>query len=436
MSAGGNPESDERVDAIAVGLGEGGDPAPSRPELVSSRVLAALREAGTRHVYADTADVEELRETIEAGPGRILAEVDGNTANQPLVHKVVERYLDRGDPRGWARELAEADPALEPEIRLALLYAIVCGRVGNDVVRAFAAGRPWEVSLQIHMGLRFRPDAARRVGRLLRRMVPSAIVKVPFAPDAPDCFLVARDLEREGIPVNFTSTFSARQAVAAAILADVARTNIFMGRLTQGMEAELLGEHVVLEAQRALRRLRDEAGTRTELIVASMREWQTFARVAGCDVFTAPCGVLADFLAQDEVGPPQLGSQLETSYEDRLGISGHVSTRLGSERIERLWRVEPELVEFLREYGATPEYAELRHGDALFKRLDEAGFADLFHAPDAAEAEELERGKLPDLEGALVERLPLDTHYSLLANADFDRHQAEIDRRIGEALEG
>jgi len=436
MSTGSSSGSEQRVDVVAVSHGGAGGTEPARPELVSSPKLAALRGAGTRHIYADTADVEELREAIEVGPGRILAEVDGNTANQPLVHKVVDRYLAKGDPRSWSRGLSEADPGLEPEMRLALLYAIVCGRVGGDVVRAFAAGRPWEVSLQIHMGLRFRPDAARRVGRLLRRMVPSAIVKVPFAPDAPGCFLVARDLEREGIPVNFTSTFSARQAVAAALLTDAARTNVFMGRLTQGMEAELLGEHVDLEAQRALSRLRDEAGTKTELIVASIREWQTFARLAGADVFTAPCGVLADFLAQDEVGPPQLLGQLETSYEDRLGISGHVSTKLGSERIARLWRVEPELVEFLREYRATPEYAELRDGEALFKRLDEAGFGDLFHVPDAAETEELARGKLPDLEGVLVERVPLDTHYSLLANADFDRHQAEIDQRIREALEG
>ncbi len=47
-------------------------------------------------------------------------------------------------------------------------------------------------------------------------MVPSALVKVPFAPHAPAMLLVARDLERDGIPVNLTSTFSARQAVAAA----------------------------------------------------------------------------------------------------------------------------------------------------------------------------------------------------------------------------
>ena len=48
-----------------------------------------------------------------------------------------------------------------------------------------------------------------------------------------------------------------------------------------------------LEAQRALRRLRRETGTKTQLIVASIREWQTLFRVAGCDVFTAPCSVLA-----------------------------------------------------------------------------------------------------------------------------------------------
>ena len=119
-------------------------------------------------------------------------------------------------------------------------------------------------------------------------MVPSGVVKVPFTPHAPHCFLIARDLEREGIPVNFTSTFSARQAVAAGLLSNVTLTNIFMGRLNQGMKAALLGEHVDLAAQRALLRLRREAGIKTLLIVASVRDWQTFTRVAGCDVFTAP----------------------------------------------------------------------------------------------------------------------------------------------------
>jgi hypothetical protein len=39
----------------------------------------------------------------------------------------------------------------------------------------------------------------------------------------------------------------------------------------------------------------------TRLIVASVREWQMFFRVAGCDVFTAPCGVLDKFLSQTDM---------------------------------------------------------------------------------------------------------------------------------------
>ena len=72
-----------------------------------------------------------------------------------------------------------------------------------------------------------------------------------------------------------------------------------------------------LEAQRALQRLRREAGVKTQLIVASVREWQTFFRVAGCDVFTAPCDVLGKFLSQTDMPVEALTSQLDTSYDDR-----------------------------------------------------------------------------------------------------------------------
>jgi transaldolase len=100
---------------------------------------------------------------------------------------------------------------------------MVSGWIGNDVANAFGADRAWEVSLQLHMGALSDPQTAKALGRALRAIVPSCFVKVPFRPD----------LEAEGVPVNFTSTFSARQVVAAVLLADVTRTNIFMGRLNQ-----------------------------------------------------------------------------------------------------------------------------------------------------------------------------------------------------------
>jgi transaldolase len=418
-------------DTAVVAFGQSSRTA-ARPSLTSSPLLAAVCRAGTKHVYADTADVKEVGALITTDGGAIFREVDGNTANQPLVRKVIARYLEGDGPARWVRDLRGLQPGLGRDQLTALIYAIVCGRIGTDVARAFGAGRAWEVSLQLHMQLGGDPETAKRVGRYLRQMVPSGVVKVPFTPHAPHCLLVARDLEREGIPVNFTSTFSARQTVVAGLLANVTLTNIFMGRLNQGLQAALLGEHVDLAAQRALARLRRDAGIKTLLIVASVREWQTFVRVAGCDAFTAPCDAIHGFLTQTEFSPAQITSQLETSYEDRLGIADEVMRALGRERIARLYTVEPELVQFLTELRSSKEYQGVRDGDQLFKRFDQAGFGDVFYSPTAAEWQDLRKNKLPTLTAPLTARLPIDTLFTLLADADFDKFQDEMDAMIAE----
>ena len=427
--------ADREFDDAVVAYGQPPGTA-ARPTLVSSPMLAAVCRAGTRHIYADTADVEEVRALIATDGGAIVREVDGSTANQPLVHKVIKRYLEGDEPKTWLRRLRQLQPSLTPTQRNILIYAIVCGRIGNDVARAFGAGRAWEVSLQLHMQLGGDAEAAKRIGRYLRRMVPSGVVKVPFTPQTPHCFLVARDLEREGIPVNFTSTFSARQTVAAGLLSDVTLTNIFMGRLNQGMKAALLGEHVDLAAQRALIRLRREGGIKTLLIVASVRDWQTFVRVAGCDVFTAPCEAIRGYMTQKEVPAEEVRSQLDSSYEDQLGIPDEVMRAVGKERIARLHAVEPELIRFMTELRASTDYQQLRDGDQLFKRFDAAGFGDLFYAPTASEWTELRKSKLPDFNSALTKRLPIDTLYTLLADADFEKYQEDMDHTTEERVGG
>jgi transaldolase len=398
--------------------------------LESVPLLAALARAGTEHVYADTADADELEPVMVQAGGVLAREIDGNTVNQPLVGQVTERYLADGRFRICRDHLVTAGIRLGADI-LPWVYAAMCGWIGTDMAARYGAGRPWETSLQLHMGVSEDAAAARSAGRLLRAMAPACLVKVPFTPHAPHCFLVARDLEREGIPVNFTSTFSARQAVAAALLADVTRTNIFMGRLNQGLQAERVGEQVDLDAQRALRTLRTRAGTKTRLIVASIRDSDSLEHVAGCDVFTAPCHVLAKFLRQGE--PDRLVSRLETSYADRLQIAAPVRERLGLPAIARLWRVESELVEFLLETRGRPEYATA-DGEWLRRRFDEAGFGDLFHDPSASEWRQIRQSELPDLTSPLVRRLPLDTLYTLLAHADFVKNQEAIDVRIAAAL--
>lgn len=423
----------DKAAQIAVRLGGQGE-AERKPRLESNPLLAAVGRAGTTHIYADSADADEIGELVNKGSDAIWSEVDGSTANQPLVRKVIERYLAAGDAAAWARELRGADASLSEDDLIVLLYAILCARTATDVVRRFAVGRAWGASLQLHMRLGADAEGAKRVGRLLRRMVPTGVVKVPFTPHAPQCFLVARDLEREGIPVNFTSTFSARQALAAALLSDVALTNIFMGRINQGFEARLLGEHVDLAAQRALLAARRESGAKTLLIVASVRDWQTFVHVAGCDVFTSPCKAIADLMAQKEYAPADIRSQLETSYEDRLGIAPAVLAKAGQKAIARLYDIEPDLVRFLTELRNSKEYQALGDGDRLAKMFDQAGFGDLLYAPTAAEWQVMRKNKLPDLDGELAKRLPLDTLFTLLADADFEKYQEEMDAMISPAL--
>jgi transaldolase len=418
---------------LAVRFGSEGE-AEQRPRLRSHPILAAVCRAGTTHIYGDSADANEIEGTVRAGDSEIFREVDGATANQPLIRKVIERYIAAGDVRGWARELRAADSSLSDDDIVVLLYAILCGRAGTDAVRRFGAGRRFDVSLQLHMNLGTDGEAAKRVGRVLRRMVPSGVVKVPFTPQAPHCFLVARDLEREGIPVNFTSTFSARQALAAALLSDVTLTNIFMGRINQGLEAALLGEHVDLAAQRALLAARRDAGAKTLLIVASVREWQTFVHVAGCDVFTSPCKAISELMSQKQFAPDDIRCQLETSYADRLGIAPAILEKAGQARIARLYDVEPDLVRFMTELRRSKEYQSLNDGDALAKRFDQAGFGDIFYSPTPSEWQEMRKNKLPVLDSELARRLPMDTLYTLLADADFEKYQEEMDAMIRQAL--
>lgn len=161
-----------------------------------------------------------------------------------------------------------------------------------------------------------------------------------------------------------------------------------------------------------------------------MRRWESFVRLAGCDVFTAPCAVLRDFLDHADLVRGELASQLETSYETQLEFAPEALAALGSERIARLWRVEPEFVEFLLDYRSSREYDALRDGDVLAHRFDDAGWGDFFYAPRRREWDALRRSKLPDLGAELTRRLALDTLYTLLADGDFANEQRLIDAAL------
>jgi transaldolase len=436
------PTTSDPLEHVVVNLAkEVPAPGPAKSvRWISHPLAAALKKAGTQHIYTDTADKTELDDLLLAEESdkhiTFHEEIDGNTTNQVLVDKVLNRYLGENgefDLTTWVFELQKAQPAISLSAVVPLTYTIINGQLGRQLKAYYGAGRSngrsWEISLELHTALAGDAQASKRIGRYLAKMVPGSFVKVAMTAHEPHAFLIARDLERQGISVNFTTTFSVRQVAAAALLANVTRTNIFMGRLNQGLEAKLLGEQVDLEAQRLFHKLRERYEVKTRLMVASVREWKTLVYAAGCDVFTVPYKPLKDFLTQTEVGPEEISSQLETDYSSNLGISPKVLDEVGFERLERFYRIEPEYIQFLVELRRLPDFQDL-DGDGLFKKFDEAGFGDIFYSPTPAEWRELRQNKLPDLDSPLTKKLPLDTLYSLLAVADFMKFQDGMDRRI------
>jgi hypothetical protein len=79
-----------------------------RLRLVSEPRLAALKRAGTSHVYADTADAEELRS---------LVELDADTPGVPDVrqHENPARRMQRSEP-STVITLGHADIFLRPHV--------------------------------------------------------------------------------------------------------------------------------------------------------------------------------------------------------------------------------------------------------------------------------------------------------------------------------
>jgi transaldolase len=414
---------------------------PKHIRFRSNPLARAVKNCGTTHFYTDTADRKELQDLLVAEESDqdifLYEEVDGNTTNQPLVIKVLDRFLGQDSVDNvatWINRLQKEKPELSVEEAAVLIYSIINGRLGLDVIDYYSAGRIWQISLELHTALAQDPVSSKHVGRWLNQAVPHAFVKVPFTPDNPHCLLIARDLEKQGIAVNFTTTFSARQVVAAALLANPHRTNIFMGRLSQGLGSELLGEQVVLETQRNVTQLRQKFGIETLNMLASVRRWQTMVLTAGCDVYTVPYPVLKEFLTQTEVGAEQIKNSLQADYSDRLAISQNVLEKVTLDKIKQLYQVEPEFIEFLIELRGSADYASL-DGEGLFKRFDGAGFGDLFYSPSRSEWRELRKGKLPDLDSELTRTLPLDTLYSLLAVGDFINFQDRMDEMIRASIE-
>lgn len=187
-------------------------------------------------IFADTANVEDIKKVNELGI------IDGVTTNPTLVAR---------EGKDWE--------SVEKQI-----CAIVDGPVSAEVT----ADRAPEMVDQ---------------ARALSKWADNIVVKIPMTAEG---LKAVKVLSKEGIKTNFTLVFSAMQGMLAA-KAGATYVSPFLGRLDD------IGASGI-ELVEKLRQIFDNYGYQTEIIAASIRNYQHVEQVAlaGCDIATVPAKIL------------------------------------------------------------------------------------------------------------------------------------------------
>lgn len=406
----------ESVAAAAHALArEGFAPGPPA-SFPADPAFAALAATGTR-LWLDTGDLDAARELW--GPA-----MSALTTNNTLVNREVQKGLFDSVIPGAAAALRAAEPGLTADELVTEIGFVINCRCALRLVAAFDAF----VSVELHPGMAH--DAARSVayGRRYHAVCPERfIVKVPLTPAG---FLAARALAADGIPVNYTLGFSARQNVLAAAFSRPAYVNVFMGRLNAFVKESGLGdgvnvgERATMATQMALRAGRERRGWTSLLIGASMRSAEQLYDLAGLDVFTMPTSAAAEFRLRYAAG--------ETAVTSRLGRDFPVTVS-EPEVADCLWRVDPAVAE-AGEALARAETAAWTGTDFAGAARDH-GLGDMFRAWTPAERAEIRAaGKIPSWRrwGADLRsgRAALDDLMTQAALESFVTDQAQLDDRI------
>lgn len=392
--------------------------AVSRASAPSHPVWAALRATGTR-LWLDTGD-------LDAAARLWCAEFEALTTNNTLLNTEVQKGQYDGLVCETARRLRQASPSMSPdELRLEIAFVLNAVH-GLRLVQRFGA----RVSVELHTDLAHDVERSVDYARRYHAIAPDRfLVKIPLTPAG---YFAARQLAREGVGVNFTLGFSARQNLLAAVLARPAYVNVFMGRLNafvtdHGLgDGRNVGERATFATQREIRGARARGETATLLIGASMRDADQVMILAGVDVFTMPPKVAEAYTAR---GVTQV--QPERNADGAMAWAAGVTERtLGA---QTLWEVTEQDRELIRR--AITELDERSGPEQLVALALASGRADLFPPWSLEDRAVLRReGKIPSWprwrEALGAGRIGLDALMSAAGLMSFVEDQATLDHRI------
>jgi transaldolase len=382
----------------------------------SHPALARLNALGTE-LWLDTGNLEDAVPLWHSNFTAL-------TTNNTLVNQVIQT----GALDDMIREAVRMIPdhMSEQEQIMELGFAANC-HTAFRLIRAFGV----RVSVELHPHL--AEDIDRTVSWAMRyfAVCPERfIIKIPLTPEG---YCAVARLRANGIPVNYTLGFSARQNYLAAGISNPTYCNVFLGRLNAVVtdnklgDGRMVGEKATLATQKAIDELQSRGISQTKLIAASMRSSSQMLDLAGTDVFTIPPKVAADYL---ENSPPidQIVSRKESDYA--------VSFRDGVDtaRFDVLWDVPGSAKKMCRQLA---EKSPLTLTAEDIRKADTDYRVGLFHRFTNEEKMEIrEYGKIPDLlRWAKEPGIALDDLMTRSALESFEKDQSALDGHLLKILQ-
>ncbi len=289
-----------------------------------------LLEIDTK-LWLDSGDIEQIGQAW-------TREFSGLTVNNTLLNKEIQAgRFDDFIPE--IVKFLDDFPKLDDRQKLLEVNFALNVRHGLRLVEKFDG----YVSLEEHTDLADDVALAVDYGRRYYAICPQRFyVKIPFTAAG---LLATRKLAAEGVPVNHTLGFSARQNYLIARIAKPAFVNVFLGRLNSVIadndlgSGDYVGEKATLASQKAIRQLRAQKLTPSRQIGASLRSGRQVWDLAGIDVMTIPPKVAREFLELD-IGLDVIEDRSDWAYQE--GVKDGLDH--DAVRLDTLWDIDDTLV--------------------------------------------------------------------------------------------
>lgn len=373
-------------------------------------LLKKLRYLGSQ-LWMDTGD-------REAALPLWRNELSALTTNNTLANQVVQTGIMDKDIQYTISRIRERGADInEDDLIIEIGFVINC-KIALRLVGAFNT----RVSVELHPAMSRNIEKSLTYARRYYQVCPEHfIVKVPLTPEG---YLITRKLATEGIPINFTLGFSARQNYLAARMSNPAYVNVFLGRLNAVVAdnslgtGKYVGEKVTLAAQKALDKVKqDHPNIKTSLIGASVRNAEQITNLAGMDLLTIPPKAIQE-LYQSGISPEDISNKKDTDYEADID---------NQSRFQDLWEVSDDFK------GFTDELLRMDmdnlDGNDLVNACSRRG-VNLFYSFNSEELEQIKKqGKIPKLDD-WDSGIGIDDLMTQSALQSFSKDQEELDSRI------